>query len=156
MPDSLTPAQRSKCMSRIRSKDTSIELSLRKLLWHVGYRYRKNYAQLPGTPDIAIIKHKIAIFCDGEFFHGKDWEILRPRLEKSTNSEFWINKISRNRDRDEEINKQLLFLGWTVIRFWGKDIQKRTDECIKVIEETIFDQMIGITDTFEYEQKMEN
>lgn len=143
-------------MQHIRSKDTKIELILRKELWKRGYRYRKHYDKLPGKPDIALTKYKIAIFCDGEFFHGKDWEILRPRLEKSTNSEFWINKISRNRDRDEEINKQLLFLGWTVIRFWGKDIQKRTDECIKVIEETIFDQMIGITDTFEYEQKMEN
>lgn len=154
--DVLTPDQRRKNMQHIRSKDTKIELILRKELWKRGYRYRKHYDKLPGKPDIALTKYKIAIFCDGEFFHGKDWEILRPRLEKSTNSEFWINKISRNRDRDEEINKQLLFLGWTVIRFWGKDIQKRTDECIKVIEETIFDQMIGITDTFEYEQKMEN
>ena len=154
--DVLTPDQRRKNMQHIRSKDTKIELILRKELWKRGYRYRKHYDILPGKPDIALTKYKIAIFCDGEFFHGKDWEILRPRLEKSTNSEFWINKISRNRDRDEEINKQLLFLGWTVIRFWGKDIQKRTDECIKVIEETIFDQMIGITDTFEYEQKMEN
>ena len=146
MPDSLTPAQRSKCMSRIRSKDTSIEVSLRKLLWHAGYRYRKNYARLPGTPDIAITKHKIAIFCDGEFFHGKDWEVLKPRLEKSNNSEFWISKISRNRERDDEINKRLLFEGWTVIRFWGDDIKKHTDECVKVVEETIFDNNL-IEDT---------
>ena len=69
-------------------------------------------------------KHKIAIFCDGEFFHGKDWEVLKPRLEKSNNSEFWISKISRNRERDDEINKRLLFEGWTVIRFWGNDIKK--------------------------------
>ena len=90
MPDSLTPAQRSKCMSRIRSKDTSIELSLRKLLWHVGYRYRKNYAQLPGTPDIAIIKHKIAIFCDGEFFHGKNWNsTLGERVRRGHSKEYW-------------------------------------------------------------------
>lgn len=82
-----------------------------KALWEKGYRYRKNYKALPGKPDIALIKCKIAIFCDGEFFHRKDWEILKPRLEKSNNSEFWINKISRNRQRDDEVNKKLLFMG---------------------------------------------
>ena len=90
-------------------------------------------------PDIVFTKYKIAIFCDGEFFHGKDWEVLKPRLEKSNNSEYWISKISRNKERDDEINKKLLFLGWTVIRFWGNDIKKNTDECIRVIEETIFE-----------------
>lgn len=65
---------------------------LRKALWKKGYRYRKNYSDLPGHPDIVLTKYKIAIFCDGEFFHGKDWEVLKPRLEKSNNSEFWINK----------------------------------------------------------------
>ena len=129
-------------MSHIKNKDTDIERKLRKALWQKGYRYRKNYAALPGKPDIALTKYKIAIFCDGEFFHGKDWEILKPRLESSNNSEYWIKKIDRNRKRDEEINKQLLFMGWTVIRFWGKDIQKDIDGCIKVIEETIFDNLI--------------
>ena len=126
-------------MQHIRGKDTEIEIKLRKALWARGYHYRKNYKILPGTPDIVLTKYKIAIFCDGEFFHGKDWEVLKPRLEKSNNSEFWINKISRNIERDNEIDKELLFLGWTVIRFWGKDILKKTDECIQVIEETIFD-----------------
>ena len=97
-----------------------------------GYRYRKNYKKLPGSPDIVLTKYKIAIFCDGEFFHGKDWEVLKPRLEKGNNSEFWISKISRNRERDDEINKRLLFEGWTVIRFWGDDIKKHTDECVKI------------------------
>lgn len=136
-------------MQHIRSKDTKIELILRKELWKRGYRYRKHYDKLPGKPDIALTKYKIAVFCDGEFFHGKDWEILRPRLEKSNNSKFWIKKISRNRERDDDINKQLLFLGWTVIRFWGKDIQKKPEDCIKVIEETIFDQLMEVTDILE-------
>ena len=138
MADVLTPAQRRKNMQHIKNKDTKIEVILRKALWKKGYRYRKNYKEIPGKPDIALTKYKIAIFCDGEFFHGKDWEILKPRLEKSNNSQFWINKIHRNRERDEEINKQLLFMGWTVIRFWGTDIQKNLDECIRVIEETIW------------------
>lgn len=129
----------SKNMSHIRSKDTSIEVKLRKELWHKGYRYRKNYKKLPGSPDIALTKHKIAIFCDSEFFHGKDWEVLKARLEKGSNPEYWIKKIERNRDRDVENDKKLLFLGWTVIHFWGKDILRNTEECIRVIEETIWD-----------------
>lgn len=130
-------------MKNIRGKDTKIEVILRKALWNKGYRYRKNYKKLPGSPDIVLTKYKIAIFCDGEFFHGKDWEILKPRLEKSNNSEFWISKISGNRERDSEINKKLLFMGWTVIRFWENDIKKNPDECIRVIEETIFDLKLG-------------
>lgn len=149
MPDVLTPKQRRKNMQHIKSSNTKIEVLLRKALRQKGYRYRKNYKELPGKPDIALTKYKIAIFCDGEFFHGKDWEILKPHLERSNNSEFWISKISRNRERDEEINKKLLFLGWTVIRFWGNDIKKNADECVKVIEETIFD--IGLSDMGEEE-----
>lgn len=137
--DVLTKEQRRKNMQNIRSKDTKIEILLRRALRANGIGYRKNYDKLPGRPDIVLTKYKIAIFCDGEFFHGKDWEVLKPRLEKSNNSEFWISKISRNRERDDEINKKLLFLGWTVIRFWGDDIKKNTDECIRVIKEVIFD-----------------
>lgn len=147
--DTLTSEQRRKNMQHIRSNDTEIEVLLRKALWKKGYRYRKNYKALPGKPDIALTKYKIAVFCDGEFFHGKDWEVLMPRLEKSNNSEFWIDKISRNIKRDEEINKKLLFLGWTVIRFWGKDIIKNTDECVKVIEEAIFDIVVDRTNEIE-------
>ena len=71
--------------------------------------------------------------------------MLKSRLEKSNNSKFWIKKISRNLERDNEINKKLLFMGWTVIRFWGNEIKKNTDECIRVIEETIFDIKLGET-----------
>ena len=143
MADDLTKEQRHKNMKNIHGKDTKIEVILRKALWNKGYRYRKNYKKLPGSPDIVLTKYKIAIFCDGEFFHGKDWEILKPRLEKSDNSQYWISKISRNRERDEDVNKQLLFQGWTVIRFWGKEIQNNTDQCVKVVEEAIFDNLMA-------------
>ncbi|MCI8591934.1 MAG: very short patch repair endonuclease [Lachnospiraceae bacterium] len=133
----------SKNMSKIHGSDTSIEIRLRKALWHRGYRYRKNYKLLPGSPDIVLTKYKIAIFCDSEFFHGKDWEILKLRLEKGKNPDYWIKKIERNRNRDVETDKKLLFLGWTVIHFWGQDIVRRTDECIKIIEEAIWDTQIG-------------
>lgn len=137
--DNLTQEQRHRNMVNIKSKDTQIELILRNALWEKGYCYRKNYRKLPGCPDIVLTKYKVAIFCDGEFFHGKDWNILRTKLENSSNSEFWITKISRNIERDNEVNKKLLFMGWTVIRFWGEDIKKRTSDCLRVIEETIFD-----------------
>ncbi len=139
MADVLTPEQRHKNMKNIRAKDTKIELMLRKALWEKGFRYRKNYTEIPGKPDVVLTKYKIAIFCDGEFFHGKDWELLKPRLEKSNNGEFWIKKISRNRERDEEINRQLEFLGWKVIRFWGTDIKKNLEGCIRVVEEAVFE-----------------
>ena len=141
--DTLTPEQRHKNMQNIKCKDTRIEVLLRKALWNKGIKYRKNCRDLPGKPDIVITRYKIAIFCDGEFFHGKDWELLRPRLEKGNNSEYWISKISRNRERDDEVNKQLLYQGWTVIRFWGSDIKKHTEDCVRVVEETIFDLKMG-------------
>ena len=146
--DVLNKEQRHRAMSRIRSKDTSIELALRRELWRQGYRYRKNYKGLPGTPDIVLTKYKIAIFCDGELFHGKDWEVLRPRLLKGNNADFWVKKIERNMERDRENDKKLLFLGWTIIRFWGNDILKNPKQCVRVVEEAIFD---GLLDSGEYD-----
>lgn len=137
--DKMTKEQRSKCMSHIRGKDTSIEVALRKALWHKGYRYRKNYKELPGSPDIALTKYKIAIFCDSEFWHGKDWDVLKPKLLKGNNPDYWVKKIERNRERDMEIDRQLLFRGWTVIHFWGKEILKDTDLCVRVVDEAVFD-----------------
>ena len=142
--DRLTKEQRHKNMKNIKNRDTGSELTLRKALWKKGYRYRKNDKRLPGKPDIVLTKYKIAIFCDSEFFHGKDWEVLKPQLERGKNADFWIEKISKNQQRDEEVNQQLQYLGWTVIRFWGKDITKHTDECVQVIEETIFDIMMDM------------
>lgn len=138
--DRLTKEQRHKNMSNIKNKDTTIEVKLRKALWERGYRYRKNYSKLPGKPDIVLVKYKLAVFCDSEFFHGKDWDNLQEQLMRGSNSEFWINKISKNRIRDEEINEKLKLMGWTVLRFWGKDIKKDVDQCIGIIEEEILKQ----------------
>lgn len=138
-----TPEQAYRIMSGVHSKDTNMEVRLRKALWHKGYRYRKNVSTLPGKPDLVFCKYKIAIFCDAEFWHGKNWEILKPKLQKGNNGEYWVTKITRNRERDDAVNKHLLFLGWTVIRFWGNDIIKNTEECIQVIEECIFECLIG-------------
>lgn len=141
--DVLNPEQRRKAMQHVHSKDTSIEVKLRKALWHKGYRYRKNYNKLPGSPDIVLTKYHIAIFCDGEFFHGKDWEIIKPRIANGHNGPYWVKKIERNIKRDKEADQALIAMGWTVIRFWGKDILKDTQTCIQVVEETMFDNMLS-------------
>lgn len=142
MTDRLTPEQRHKNMQRIKNKDTSIELKLRKALWDAGYHYRKNYKELPGKPDIVFTKYKIVVFCDSEFFHGKDWNSLKEQLEKGHNSDFWIEKISKNIERDKKINQELEAAGWTVIRFWGKDIKKDVDGCVKRIGHEIMKKLV--------------
>ena len=138
--DRLTKEQRHKNMSHIRSKNTSIEVLLCKELRKRGYGYRKNYNELPGKPDIVLTKYKIAIFCDGEFFHGKDWASQKERVQQGNNPEYWISKIERNMARDEEINRELIHLGWIVLRFWGKDIRKNMDSCINEIENAIIER----------------
>lgn len=140
--DRLTPEQRHKNMQRIKNKDTSIELKLRKALWDAGYHYRKNYKELPGKPDIVFTKYKIVVFCDSEFFHGKDWNSLKEQLARGTNSDFWIEKISKNIERDKKINQELEAAGWTVIRFWGKDIKKDVEACVKRIGNEILKKLI--------------
>lgn len=129
--DDLTKEQRRKNMQHIRSKDTSIEIKLRKALWAAGIRYRKYYTGLPGKPDIVLTKYKIAIFCDSSFWHGKDFEKKKPI---DTNHEYWDKKIRRNMERDKEVNQQLESLGWRVIRFWDIEINKHVEECVRVVQ----------------------
>jgi len=135
-----TDEKRKRNMRMIKSKNTSIELMLRRALWKAGIRYRKNYTKLPGSPDIVLVKHKIAVFCDGEFWHGKDWERKKGKI--GNNREYWVKKIERNIMRDLEINRQLQYDGWTVIRFWGCDIRKNVDSCVGEIMEAIFQREI--------------
>jgi DNA mismatch endonuclease, patch repair protein len=133
--DNLTPEQRTKAMKAIKNKDSKSELLLRKALWERGYRYRKNYNQLPGKPDIVFIRKKVAVFCDGEFWHGYNYN---ENIDVAgTNKEYWNKKIKRNMERDREINFQLAADGWTVIRFWSKDILKNLDGCVIIIEDTL-------------------
>lgn len=133
--DDLTPEQRRKNMQAIRSKDTSIEIALRTALWHRGVRYRKNYKQLPGKPDIAITKYRIVVFCDSDYWHGYDWGNRHQRIK--SNRDYWIPKIERNMARDKEITAQLQAMGWIVLRFWEWQIKKRLNECVDVVIKTI-------------------
>lgn len=122
-------------MSRIKGKDTKPEIILRKYLWSKGLRYRKNYKALPGKPDIAITRSKVAVFCDSEFFHGKDWDKQRSKVEAGSNSDYWVKKISRNIERDKQKDKELQEMGWTVVHFWSKEIEKDPEKCYQIILE---------------------
>jgi DNA mismatch endonuclease (patch repair protein) len=122
-------------MQAIRSTKTKIEVVLGKELWSRGYRYRRNNKTVFGKPDFTFKKLKLAIFCDSEFWHGKDWDVLNRRLQ--TNREFWIEKIERNIARDIKVNEELKKHGWTVLRFWEKDIKKNLDSVVASIEDTI-------------------
>ena len=118
-------------MQAVHSKDTSIELALRKELWSRGVHYRKNCKKIMGHPDIAFIGKKVAVFCDSEFWHGYDWDNAKERI--GTNRDYWIPKIERNIQRDLEVTETLQSMGWTVIRFWGKEIMKNTSGCADTI-----------------------
>lgn len=120
-----TTKEKSLQMSRVHSTGGIDELVIRKLLWHEGTRYRTNYKKLLGKPDIAITKYKIAVFIDGEFWHGYEWEKHKARLKR--NRQFWINKIEYNMAHDKEVNEKLDKLGWTVLRFWSKKVLKNPE-----------------------------
>lgn len=129
------PITRSENMRRIKSKDTSIEIKLRKALWAKGYRYRKNCKDIRGKPDICFKGGKIAIFCDSEFWHGK--YLQEKKYIPKTNKDYWIPKIERNIERDKEVTEYLTKEGWIVLRFWQKDIEKNIKFCIEEIEKVL-------------------
>lgn len=132
-----TPEVTHKIMSSIKSSGTKPEMMLRRALWKKNYRYRVNYKGLRGKPDIVFTKAKIAIFCDGDFWHGHNWavrNISSLEEELSSYSEFWRNKILRNIERDIENDKKLTEEGWLVIRVWESTIKKDLDSCVSVIE----------------------
>ena len=128
MPDSLTSSQRSYCMSQVKSKDTDIERYVRSELHKKGYRFRKHVKNLPGKPDIVFLKDKLAVFIDGDFWHG-----YRFPAWEHTVSDFWKKKIGKNRERDQKNFKKLRKMGWKVIRIWQHEIKKDIDSTIKKI-----------------------
>ena len=129
--DRLTKEQRYKNMSANKAKGTKLELLFGKLLWNAGIRYRKNDKRVFGRPDFVIRKMRIAIFCDGEFWHGRNWE--ERKNDHKSNCDFWHSKIERNIRRDKEVNEQLKAQGWTVFRFWETEITKESDKCLNRI-----------------------
>ena len=126
-----TSAKKRKAMSKVHHTGGKDELILRKKLWHHGVRYRTNYKSLPGSPDIAITKHKIAVFIDGEFWHGYNYDYQVKHIKK--NREYWLNKIKRNMKRDQRVNTELEKLGYTVLRFPAKKVLKYPDYYVELI-----------------------
>ncbi len=132
MADERSKAKRSYIMSRIRSRDTKPELLLRKALWAKNIRFRTHAKDLPGKPDIVIRKYKLAIFVDGEFWHGYDWE--NKKLTLKTNPDFWIAKIERNIARDQQNREDLANMGYTVFRFWEQQVRKELGACVNQVQ----------------------
>lgn len=133
-----TPAI-SRRMSRVRLKKGRAEVALAKALWRRGLRYRYNFRKLPGSPDIVIAKYGIAIFVDGEFWHGYNWEIRKAKLK--SNREYWIEKIEENIARDKRNDILLEEQGWRVLHFWEKDIKKYLDGCVNDVLEAVLERM---------------
>ena len=132
--DVLTQEQRHHTMSHIRATDTEAEVMLRSALWHKGLRYRKNYAALPGKPDIVLTRQKIAIFVDGDFWHARRHQDC-PGEQVASNKAYWQKKLARNVERDKDVNDALTEAGWLVLRFWETDIKRDLLGCIRQIEE---------------------
>jgi DNA mismatch endonuclease Vsr len=133
--DKLTVEQRRKNMQAVKAKGSKIETTLALALFSKGLRYRKNDKSVHGKPDLSFKKHKLAIFVDGEFWHGKDWEVRKN--DHKSNKEFWVSKIERNIKRDKEVNDILQKEGWKVVRFWGKEISTNLNNCIEKVQSII-------------------
>lgn len=131
-------------MSANKGKGTKLEILFGKLLWNAGVRYRKNDKTVFGKPDFVIKNMKIAIFCDGEFWHGRNWETRKS--DHKSNCEFWHSKIERNIERDKEVNEQLKIQGWKVFRFWETEIIKESDKCLNEVLNYIMNTKINTTE----------
>lgn len=134
--DKLTREERIRNMRANKSKGTKPELFFARVMWQAGIRYRKNVTTVFGKPDFVIQKHKIAIFCDGDFWHGRDWE--KRKFDHKSNIDFWHMKIERNIERDKEVNSYLDQEGWKVFRFWSSDIMHDPQGCLQTILSYIY------------------
>lgn len=114
----------SRVKRRNRKKDTAHEVLLRRALWRLGLRYRKHVARLPGNPDLVFARARLVIFCDGDFWHGRNWDTLQVQLRQRHNAAYWLAKIGRNRERDLCNTRLLEEQGWVVLRVWETDVKK--------------------------------
>jgi len=113
--------------------DTKPELLLRRALWSAGLRYRKTPPALPGKPDVVFPGAKLAVFCDGDFWHGRNWEARQEKLSRGHNAEYWLAKIGRNMQRDAEVTAALREAGWTVLRVWESDVKRDVDAVVVAV-----------------------
>lgn len=117
----------SRIASKIRASDTKAEVILRSTLWRRGLRFRKNAPGFPGKPDIVFTRARVAIFCDGDFWHGRNWGKRLEKLKKGSNAAYWVAKIETNMARDRRYDNELTRLGWKVLRLWETDILSDPD-----------------------------
>ena len=122
--DGLKPASQaaSKTKSRNQRADTKCEVLLRSALWRMGLRFLKNVSSLPGKPDVVFPRQRVAVFCDGDFWHGRDWPSRRRKLLRGHNADYWVAKLQANRRRDRRHDRELERAGWHVVRLWESDV----------------------------------
>ena len=133
--DVFTKEKRSEVMRRIRSKNTGIELDAKKMFREHGIRYR-SHPKLFGSPDF-MLEGCLLLFCDGSFWHGRDWKRLKERLSSGSNPEYWVSHIGSNRKRDRRVNRVLREQGYVVLRLWDTDIKKRQGRCVSKIRRVL-------------------
>lgn len=139
---SLKPASdaSSRAKRHNRRADTQHEKTLRRELWLMGLRYRKNVGTLPGKPDIVFVHARVAVFCDGDFWHGRDWEEQKAKLRQGTNAEYWLPKIESNIERDRLNNALLEADGWSVLRLWETDILRDPQAAAELVREVVIER----------------
>ncbi len=120
-----------------RKKDTVHEILLRRALWRLGVRYRKHVSRLPGNPDLVFARARVVVFCDGDFWHGRDWDRLKAQLERRHNAAYWLAKIGGNRERDRQRAAQLEQEGWSVLRFWETELMKDASAAAAAISDAV-------------------
>ena len=135
MPDNLTPAQRSYCMSRVKGKDTGIEVAVRSALHRRGLRFRKHVKPLPGKPDVVFPRAMVAVFLDGDFWHGYRFPVWREGL-----SPFWQRKIGETRRRDHRKFRKMRRRGWRVIRIWQHELEADFESCVRRIQSAVVER----------------
>jgi DNA mismatch endonuclease (patch repair protein) len=137
--DSFQPSSEkaSRIASRIRSTNTKGEVLLRSVIWKLGFRFRKNVNDLPGKPDIVFPRERVAIFCDGDFWHGRNWEQKKEKIKQGSNAPYWLSKIEANIERDKRHNMRLRELNWSVLRFWESDILADPTVAATIIKEAV-------------------
>lgn len=136
----------SRTKKAVRSQDTKPEIILRRTLWKRGLRYRVANRHLPGRPDVVFPTEKVAIFCDGDFWHGRDWDQRRKRLAAGANPQYWIKKIETNRTRDRRVTAELEGMGWKVLRFWEGEVLKDAESLASLIHQILLERRAGPTD----------
>jgi len=132
MPDSISKEKRSEIMSKIKSKNTKLEIEFRKKLWNKNLKYRLHY-KISGKPDLVFVSKKIAVFVDSCFWHKCPKHFRRPKSRLA----YWKPKIERNTTRDKKVNEMLKNEGWKVLRFWEHEIKKNPERCVKKIKNAL-------------------